>query len=302
MTAVSLVVVAFHRPEALDRLLESVAGFSAEVVVVVVDGDPVVRAVAVRHGARAVSLPGNPGYAAAVNAGVRAATGSVLVFSNDDLRFEAGALDALVDVVHRTGDVVVPQMIDRAGAVEPTIAALATPGRLLLEWALLPDAPVRWLPRSLAAKWRRPAELEKVPAAMAAVVAARADLLHSFPLPECYFLYWEEQEWFWLLRDAGVSVWYEPASSVVHDGGRNDVRGEKSALLAGNAIRYIRRTQGRRAALLAWPVVLLWSARLMVVDGLRARWRPSAMAHGRVRARRAGFRAALRGLGDVVAR
>ena len=44
-----------------------------------------------------------------------------------------------------------------------------------------------------------------------------------------------------------------PDAVCVHDGGRDDVRPDKSRLLARNAVRCIRRTQGRRSAALAVP-------------------------------------------------
>ena len=44
---------------------------------------------------------------------------------------------------------------------------------------------------------------------------------------------------------------------------------DKQRLLARNAVRCVRRTQGRFAAARAWPVVVLWQLRLLVVDTLR---------------------------------
>ena len=75
-------------------------------------------------------------------------------------------------------------------------------------------------------------------------------------------------------------------------GGRPDVRADKSRLLARNAVRCIRATQGRRAAFLAWLVVMLWSSRLLVAASLRAVVRPS-ISVGPVRARLAGWAAAV---------
>jgi GT2 family glycosyltransferase len=115
----------------------------------------------------------------------------------------------------------------------------------------------------------------------------RADVLRATPIPEDYFLYWEELEWFWRLEQRGHEVLFVPAATVVHCGGRGDVRAEKSALLARNAVRCVRRTQGRLAALAAYGVVIVWNVRLVLVDAARARARP------RVRARCAGLRAAV---------
>ena len=148
--------------------------------------------------------------------------------------------------------------------------ALPTPSRLLLEWAILPDAPPADGRDRGIEKWRRPATTQVIDASTAVMVAVRADVLRATPLPEDYFLYWEELEWFWRLRAAGRRVLIVPSAAVIHDGGRVDVRPEKSRLLARNAVRCVRRTQGRSAALGALLVVVAWNLRLVAADLVRA--------------------------------
>ncbi len=286
---VTCVVVAFHRPGPLQRLLGQLDDPRLDVVVVNVEDDADVAAVA---GARAVPLRGNPGYAAAVNHGVAAARGDVVVFTNDDVEATASDVLALAAVVASgRADVCVPRVTDALGRVERTVAPLVSPGALAREWALLPDRPVGALRRGVQ-KWRLPLVPEPIDAAAAVMVATRTDLLRRMPLPEAYFLYWEESEWFWHLHRAGARVLYDPTVSVRHTGGRGDVRAEKSRLLATNAVRCIRRTQGRTRAALAWPVVVLWNVRLVTLDTMRSlsRW---AQGRDRVVARVAGLRAAL---------
>ena len=93
------------------------------------------------------------------------------------------------------------------------------------------------------------------------------------------------------LRERGARVEYRPEATCRHDGGRSDVRPEKSRLLARNAVRCVRRTQGRGAGVAAYVIVVLWNARLAIADGARAGLGrvPRTQAH----ARRAGFRAAI---------
>ena len=115
------------------------------------------------------------------------------------------------------------------------------------------------------------------------MVAMRADVLRSTPLPEEYFLYWEELEWFWHLRAAGRRVVIVPSAAVIHDGGRVDVRPEKSRLLARNAVRCVRRTQGRRRPwVLSW-LSWAWNLRLVAVDVVRTACVPSDARRSRVR-------------------
>jgi GT2 family glycosyltransferase len=280
----SVVIAAFHRPGSLQRLLHGLTDPALEVVVVNIEGDAAVSAVVRSHDAREILTEGNVGFAAAVNTGAQAASGPVVVFMNDDVVADADAVLALAAALHNGVDVAVPRVVDQQGDHERTIAALPSVGALAREWMLLPDRPIASVARRWRVeKWREPARPSTIDAAAATVVAVDAALLRATPLPEDYFLYWEECEWFWNLRARGAVVEYRPDVVVMHDGGRADVRPEKSRLLARNAVRCVRRTQGRAAALVAVPIVIMWNVRLLAVAIARRR---------NVGARWAGLRAA----------
>lgn len=297
---VTVVVVAFQRPDALRRALARLEDApDVPVLVVNVSADPAVAAVAAdATEARVVTVldVDNHGYAAAVNRAAGLVATEHVVFANDDLLITADSLDQLVAIV-RSGraDVAVPRLVDGTGTDEGTVRALPTLGRLALEWALLPDRPLRaGRPgrRTRVQKWRRPHVTEQVPAATAALVATRTELLRTVPLPEDYFLYWEELEWAWRLRDAGATIVLVPGATAAHVGGRDDVRAEKERLLARNAVRCVRRTQGRGAAWAAYPIVVLWRLRLLASDVLRG-------SRGRLGARIAGLGAAITSLREI---
>lgn len=266
---VACVVVAYHRPAQLRSLLARIADGASEVVVVNVDDDPAIADVA--RGATVVGLAGNPGYASAVNVGAAACVAPIVVFMNDDVACDRSALDVLAGAILAGADVALPQLVDGEGRQTSSIAALPGARALLVEWAALPDRPVPGLVgRIRVEKWRRPESAERVDAGSAPVVAVRRALLDAHPLPEDYFLYWEESEWFFRLAELGANVEFRPDAIVVHQGGRDDVRPEKARLLARNAVRCVRRTRGRRAAAVAYPVVIAWWTRLLLVDGALA--------------------------------
>lgn len=300
MVLATLVIVAFHRPRQLARLLEATgAAPGLARLVVNVEDDVDVQAVAVASGAEVVALSGNPGFAAAVNTGVRHVSSPFVVIANDDVVVAASAVLHLVAAVQSgDSDVALPQLITSNGEVELTIMALPTLGRLLLEWALLPDEPPLGWAFGIE-KWRRPVTPEGIESGSAAIFATRRSLLVETPLPERYFLYWEEQEWFWQLRTEGIVVEYRPEISAVHDGGRTEVRPQKSALLARNAVRCVRHTQGRGRAALAVPIVVLWNLRLWVVDVVRATL-GSVPARQRLGARRVGLAASFSSWREVL--
>ena len=203
-----------------------------------------------------------------MNRGVLEVGDEVTVFCGDDVEIDPTSLRRLVTTV-ATGaaDVAAPRIVDTEGRVEASVRALPTPGRLLVEWAMTPDRPQPGLGH--VEKWRRPTTTETVDAFDAALVATRTSVLRTTPLPEDYFLYWEELDWCWQLRACGLRSVVVPDAVVRHAGGRDDVRADKQRLLARNAVRCVYRTQGRSAAVRAWPVVVLWQLRLLVVDTLR---------------------------------
>src|SRR5262249_7099326 len=108
-----------------------------------------------------------------------------------------------------------------------------------------------------------------VDAAWAPMVAVRADLIRAIPVPEEYFMFWEEVDWLHQVRATGARIEVNPAVRICHDGGPNISRPEKSRLLARNAVRCVRRIRGRTAALRAWPVVVLWQLQLLVLALVR---------------------------------
>lgn len=285
MTNASVIITAFHRPDSLRRLLGVLENAALDVVVVNIEADPAVSHVVGEFNARELLVEDNLGFAAAVNHGCSVASAPVTVFMNDDVVAEGDSVRRLAAVVGRSTDVAVPQVVDRAGNHERTIAALPSVGSFAREWLLLPDRPIAGLVRRWRVeKWRAPSTPSRIDAAAATVVAVRTSLLREVPLPEEYFLYWEECEWFWRLHRHGAVVQYRPDVVVTHDGGRDDVRPAKSRLLARNAVRCIRRTRGRAAAALAFPLVVLWNVRLLVLALIRRR---------NVAARWAGLRGAL---------
>ncbi|GMU78786.1 MAG: hypothetical protein AMXMBFR46_15800 [Acidimicrobiia bacterium] len=291
---VTCVIVAYHRPALLGAQVARLVNGGLPVIVVNVEADPEVRAVVERRGGRTVDLADNPGYAAAVNTGVGAARTELVVFMNDDAWIQPEAVRRLAAVVGSgAAEVAVPRVIDDTGRPELSIAAVPTPASLAREWLLLPDRPIPVLRGRLRVqKWRDPRTAERIDAAAAVVVATTRALVRQEPLPDAYFLYWEESEWFWRLRERRAVVEYRPEVECVHAGGREDVRSEKSRLLARNAVRCVRRTQGVRRGAIAWIVVVAWNLRLTAADGLRFLRRPTPDRRARLVARWAGLVAA----------
>lgn len=50
----------------------------------------------------------------------------------------------------------------------------------------------------------------------AAMMVRRTALERTGPMPECFFLYYEELDWSLMFRRAGYTLWYDPASTIYH--------------------------------------------------------------------------------------
>jgi GT2 family glycosyltransferase len=296
----SLVVVAYHRPACLERLLEGLDGTGIAIVVVDVEADREIDEISRRHSASVVTIEGNPGYAAAVNAGARAVETEYLVFSNDDVIVPADSLEALGAALRDgSADVAVPRVQDDHGSQVRTVQSAPGLGRFLAEWVLLPDRPLP-LPGIRIEKWRQPSGQELIGAASAMVVATRTSLLRERKLPEAYTLYWEESEWFHWLRIGGFSVAYCPEALITDLGGRAVLYPDKCRLLARNAVRYFRRTRGRLQAAVAWVLVIVWQLRLVAMALVRVALRRPGSSEA-LRCRVAGLGAAAQAWREVTA-
>lgn len=301
----TLVVVAYHKPTSVEALLDRLGTGEGcvrellDVVVMNVEGDPVVSRVASRPGATVVNLEDNRGYAAAVNAGCRLAQTGVVVFANDDISCDAATVLSLAAAVaRREADVVVPKIIDRTGKPVRTIQAIPDAVGFLREWLALPDEPVPLIASVLSVqKWRLPTTREPVEAASAVMVATSTQLLMSHPLPEEYFMYFEESEWFWHLAQAGLRTAYCADICVVHEGGRGQVNEFKSAALARNAVHFMKRRHGRAGATVLYPAIVAWQARLVAVAAVRRLLGRGSAAT--TKARLAGLRAAVAALPEI---
>jgi hypothetical protein len=160
------------------------------------------------------------------------------------------------------------------GTPARSLRALPTFPGLLLEWVLLPDAGPNL---RVVQKWRRPSVPEEARAATAAAVLCDVPILRRHPLPEEYFLYWEEMEWFWDLSRNVIWFVYDPRLTVDRTGGASELGEDKWRLMGANLVRLGARRCGRAGAVAYALLAMLWMLRLVLTDALRSdrarRWR-----------------------------
>jgi N-acetylglucosaminyl-diphospho-decaprenol L-rhamnosyltransferase len=244
-------VVTHDSAAELEQLLGSLEReLSEQPEVVVVDTDSSDATLDVASGrARIVDLQRNPGFGAAANEGVAAASAPVTLVMNPDIVLLDDGLATLAARAAARRALLVPRLLNADGSVQRSAHPL--PGRAS---ALLPAlVHPRALPgplRLAADPWRSEAP-RRVGWAVAACVAAQTRLLGSLgPFDAAHFLFYEDMDLCLRARAAGVPTELHPDVRVEHSGGHSTTPaygGEPYELLARRRRETVEARLGRRA-------------------------------------------------------
>jgi GT2 family glycosyltransferase len=252
MSAPFTAVVVLHDSEAeLRALLASLrAHLPAPPQLVVVDtgsrdGGPRLAAEA---GAEVISLPGNPGFGAASNAGVERAAGDVTVLLNPDCEAVDASLAQLAALARAHPRALhAPRLLEAGGGVQRSAHPL--PGTLGALLAAPLHAPL--LPRGLRERVEphRAGRPRTVGWAIAACLAAPTALLRELgPFDPAVHLFGEDLELALRARGRGIPTVLHPHLRVRHTGGHATQRdGEPFELVARRRREAVRATRGPRA-------------------------------------------------------
>lgn len=202
LTAVTVVVPAHDRPDAVARLLASIP---RSVPVIVVDdrsqNPAAVRRVVEKHGARLIALPENLGPAGARNAGLAAVTTPFVAFIDSDMVIDADTLPLLLrHFSDPTVGLVAPRVAGLEPADGPNWITRYEAARSSLDLGaepsiVRPGAKVSWLP--------------------AACLVARTAAIGDGFTPGMRVA--EDVDLVWRLCESGWRVRYEPAVEARHE-------------------------------------------------------------------------------------
>ncbi len=222
--------------------------------------DALVAALAGRSGVEVLALPGNRGFAGAVNAGLAAAfargAASVLVL-NDDAEVAPDLLATLASVTDADPGVgiVAPRVVD------------ATSGREVSRgervWLPLVCLPRTWL--RVRGTGTTPYAVRSVLGVAFLVTRACWDRLGG--LEESFFAYYEEVDYCLRAGAAGLRVMVAPATTVRHDGFRG-FAGGFTPLAAYLKARNLPLLVRRHGGVLAWIVFVPTYAAMLAASAL----------------------------------
>jgi len=285
--AVAVVIVTFNSADVLPPLLDSLgvglAGI-AQSEVIVVDNDSVDGSadLAEMHPmvTRVIRTGRNAGYAAAINiAADTVPIETAMLILNPDTRLTQGSIRILADRARDPSvGVVVPLIHNEDGTIA---TSLRREPSLTTTWPhvlLGPNLAARLGVGEMIADPRVYAHRHAIDWATGAILLVTPRARQRVGRwDESFFLYSEEVDFQRRVRDAGLTVVYEPAAQVMHIGGVYMRSPALAALMASSQIRYFQRHHG--------SVSTLFYRLALIGYGLSRCWRSSA--------HRAALRAAL---------
>src|SRR5215213_771829 len=296
MTSIGVVIVSFNTCELLRGCLESLRSCGLPLRVVVVENgsrdDSAAMARACFPEIELITLDQNVGFAAGTNIGLRRLgvrswelgvgeepptpnsqllTPGYVLLLNPDTVIHSGAIEALaafLDAHPRVG-VVGPRLLNIDGSVQQAAFRFPTLAMTLLD--LFP--PGQALPGRLYGSWwhgRYPHEqCADAPFPIdhplgACILARRAVLEQVGLLDERFFMYAEEVDWCYRIRQAGWAIWQEPRARVTHVGGAatSQFRSRMLVALYDSRLRFFRKHYSRR--------FIRWHLRIVRAGMLRA--------------------------------
>jgi len=196
----------------------------------------------------------NRGLAAGWNRGVRETSPPYVLALNADAWLVDDAADRLAAFAerHPRAGFVAPRLLNPDGTLQPSVRAFPTPWRLATEYLFLRKLAPR--SRALNAFYGagfRHDEMREIDFAKAAgFLLRRAAFDEVGPFDEEFFLFSEETDWCYRLREAGWQSFFYPGAEVVHVGGAS-WRAESATLFTEQVrghLRFLAKHQGRIAA------------------------------------------------------
>jgi|SRR5271165_1544372 len=238
-------------PGLLDSLPEAMGELSWSVVIAdnSSSDDTLEIASALASDATVVELGRNGGYAAGINAGLRAAQAKkALVVVNPDVRFDPGCVEILVEELgNPTVGIAVPSLRDAGGRLALSLRRDATVRRALGEAVLGGGRAGRFESLgevlTLPDSYRHSRDVDWASGAVMALSPACVAVVGDWD--ESFWLYSEETEYCLRAREAGYRVRYVSDARAVHLEGELDVDPYLWSTMSVNRVRLYRRRHGR---------------------------------------------------------
>jgi GT2 family glycosyltransferase len=254
---IAVIIVTFNSAAVIGDCLDSLADNATSATpadVIVVDNASKDDTVEVardsrRSGVRVLAMHHNAGYAAGINAGVKALGAchpdAVLVL-NPDCRLIPGSLHRLAHTMSTSGaGIVAPRLVNSDGSLQPTLRRHPTVRGAFAEALLGGRLASKLGVGELVFEEGPHSRAAEAPWVTGAALLIRWEVLTAVgPWDERYLLYSEETDFMYRAADRGWSVRFEPTAVFMHLGGESRTNPTLAALLTVNKVKFFRSRHG----------------------------------------------------------
>jgi GT2 family glycosyltransferase len=213
----------------------------------------------------------NRGFAFANNQAIRRSSGRFILLLNSDAEIFPGALASMIEVLESDPQVAGcgPMLLNPDGSLQEACQPMLTPWREFWRLSFLD----RFWPLATyrLTRWDH-GLLHEVEVLKGACLMLRREALDQVGLLDTrYFMYSEEVDLCFRLRQAGWKIYWVPRASVLHFGGAStrQVELDMYVQLYRSKMQFFRKTGGRRQTLLFKVLLVLgYLPRLLVVGSV----------------------------------
>ncbi len=253
MIDLSICIVSWEVKDHLARCLDSIreASLRLEYEVIVVDNAsrdgsaPLVRRD--YPWVRLLENSRNLGFAAASNRALKESRGRYLLLLNPDTVLPPGSLEEMVGFMdaHPVAGAAGGRLLNPDGSGQPSVRAFPSFRSSLEQFTILGDLGFfRRVRRRYLMELFDYSRPDPVDQPMGAALFLRREAVEKVGrLDEDFFLYFEEVDLCYRLREAGFEIWYNPACRIVHYGGLSSEQagGESFYWLLKSQMVYLRK-------------------------------------------------------------
>ena len=193
----------------------------------------------------------NLGFAAGNNVGLKKASGEYVLFLNSDTIVHRGSFDGLVSFMDGNPEVggCGPKLLNQDGTVQPSARRFPTLRGILHYYTILRVVPIF---RSEYRKWHmrdfkhdRRMDVDQVKGA--ALMARRSIVEELGRMDEAFFMYYEEVDLCYGIKQAGWRVAFVPDVAITHLGGRsmNRMPVDRRVMTLRSMLTFLRKRHGR---------------------------------------------------------
>ena len=277
MHDLTVIIVSWNCREDLAACLASLPGANTatSVQIVVVDnasGDGTVAMVEASFPhVRLVKNAENVGFAAANNQALKMSRSRYLLLLNPDTIVHPGAFDVLVRFMDHHPDAwcAGPALANTNGTLQRTGVRFPSLWNIFCESLLLDRMfPMGRLFGAHRELYTDPSKLRKVDYVQGAALLVRQEVIERIGgLDENFFMYFEEADWCYRMRESGGSVFYVPEATVVHLGGETFGHYDERRLVwyHQSLFLFYRKHYDRHARFLLRPLIIFRSLIRVIV-------------------------------------